>query len=357
MILAKNRYGQIGRQVPGVGINANVVPASMGEARGSVNISTRSIEEDQARYLAEEIEAKKKRQQDRIRQVATRVATEARRKARGAQVMQFQKLAQLDPMNERLKAHYARQKGMGESELVSESLLRTPADFSSQGGNPQIVASESGKRPIAYFADFRQELIVGNPLTRNGEYGPAVTDYDRFVNGVDVNQTDVVEIAGGTMLGRYDGQPVPAGMAGKMIPMPVIPIKKFPVAPGRMVPMPVLPPRIPIKMPINDVRALSGMGFDFSWDGLVDSASDVLSQTGDNLVDALPTQLAKELQNAISQGGTVKSTSGNTVVIQRPVTGTTSTEIVNGVPNWVTYGAGVMIGMGFLLMIVKAVKS
>jgi len=310
MILAKNKYGQIGRQIPGVGLNARVKPASMGDDRGSVNISTRSIEADQAKAEAEQKFAQTKNQQDRIRNIAKRIATEARKKAEGAKVMQFQKLANIDPMNEKLKAHYARMNGMGESEQVASSLLRTPADFSQSGGNPQIVASATGKRPISYFADFRQELIVGNPLTRNGEYGPAVTDYDRYVNGVDVNQTDVVEIAGGTILGRLDGQPVPNGMAG--------------------------------------------MGFDFSWDGLVDAASNVISQTGDNLVDNLPDQLAKELQNSLSQGGKVTSTSGGTVIVQRPAT---TAQVVKGVPNWLLYAGGGLVAVGFLLILVKAVKK
>jgi hypothetical protein len=316
MILAKNRHGQIGRQVPGPGLQARVSPSPIGDERGSVYLSTRSLEADQARYMAEEIAAKKKQQQERIRSVAKRVAEEARKNAQAQKVIAFQKLAMLDPMNERLKAHYARTKSMGESEAVVASLLRNPADFSSQGGNPQIVASEDGKRPIAYFADFRQKLIVGNPLTRNGEFGPAVTDYDRYVNGTDVNQSDVVEIAGGTILGRDNGGiPVPAGLAGKSRPMG-------------------------------------------SWyDDLITGASNVIKETGSELATQLPGQLADELNDAIFQGGQVTSQTGGTIVVQRQVPGTTTTQMVSGVPNWVLYAGGGLLAMGFLLVLVKAVKS
>lgn len=323
MILARNRNGQVGRQVPGVGLQAVVDISPEAARRRNVFVSTRSIEEDQIAAQQETNEILARRQQERIRNIAERAAETAKMERQRANTIQFQKLAMLDPMNERLKDYFSMKAGMGESQTVQAGLLRNPADFSSQGGNPQIVASQSGKRPIAWSADFRQHLIVGNPLTRDGAYGPAVTDYDRFVNGTDVNQEDVVEIAGGTMLGRYEGRVMPAGLASS-----------------------------------KRMRLPRGMGFDFSWSGLVDTATNVINQTADQVVSKLPEQLAKELQNAINQGGTVQSTAGGTVVVQRPVVGTTTTQtqMVGGVPNWVLYAGGGLLAVGFLLILVKAVK-
>lgn len=323
MILAKNRNGQIGRQIPGAGLQAKIAEAPVADSRGSVFVSTRSIEADQIKADAETRELQIKRQQERIRNIAKSAAEKAKLESQRQRVVQFQKLAMLDPMNERLKEYFARKRTMGESQSVEASLLRNPADFSSQGGNPQIVASDSVKRPIAWSADFRQHLIVGNPLTRDGQFGPAVTDYDRFVCGTDVNQENVVEIAGGTMLGRYDGGVMPAGLAGRALS-----------------------------------RRPRAMGFDWSWDGIVDAASNVISDTGDELVDQLPAQLAKELQSAISQGGTVKSSTGGTIVVNRPVgTTTTQTQMIGGVPNWVIYAGGGLMAMAFLMIMVKTVKS
>ena len=214
MHLSKNKNGQIGRHIPGTSFGANVDQAQPGEHSGNVYLSPRQVEEDQAYYNSKDREDRAFTEAKRARREREANLQEMKMQARSAQIEKYQALAKIDPMNAKLKAHFMKRAMMGETSQVADSLLRDPADFSSSGGNPEIVPSDSGKRPIVWHSDYRQHLIVGNPLTRNGVYGPNITDYDRYVNGEDVNQTDIVKIAGGTMLGRYNGSIAPNGVNG-----------------------------------------------------------------------------------------------------------------------------------------------
>lgn len=321
MQLARNKNGQIGRQVPGQGLQAKVAKINMGERRGDLYLSTSQVEADQAYWKQKEEETNALNQAKLMQSVAKRKADFIRLQIANQKTNAFQAVAKHDPMMEKLRAHYAKTGAMGETEAVAGSILANPPDFSSQGGNPEIIMSDYDKRPIAWRSDFRQHLIVGNPLTRDGVYGPGVTDYDRIVNGIDVNQTNIVEgatmgrehIVGGTMLGRLDGRNV--------------------------------------KMPTN-------MGFDFSWGGITDWASNIADQTVDSLSDKLPDQIAKELQGIIAGGGDahVNPATGQ-IIVTRPPTVVGGAAASLGIPPWALYSGLGLMGIGVLFMVIKAVKS
>lgn len=335
MNLAKDKNGKIGRQVPSPGLTAKVSPGFSAERRGNVMLSQAQIETDQAYWENKEREALAlKRAEAFARQVKAQAQKIAQEK-QAKRATEFQALAKVDPMNEKLKTFFARKGMMGETAQVAESIrllppapagpvatygrdlsatgAHWPADFSASGGNVQYVEGSPMTGGDQWRADFRQHHIVGNPLTRDGVYGPGVTDFDRIARGVDVNQLDVVQVSGGTILGRLDGSPVAKART---------------------------------------------MGFDWSWDGITDTISNVADQTVDNVVDKLPDQLAKELQNAVGGGGRVSNTSGGTITVQRPITGAVTTVSQSmGVPPWAIYAGVGMIGLGFLLVMVKTLKS
>lgn len=322
MILARGKNGQIGRMIPGQGLQAKVQSASMGERRGNVYLSNESIKEDQAYWDKQENETRAYRQAQAVANIVKRKASELKAQEREAQNRQFQQIAKYDPMNAKLKAFYARQGMMGEDQRVSQSVA--PADFSSSGANPQYVDGVPMTGGNQWRADYRQHLIVGNPLTRDGVYGPAVTDYDRFVQGIDVNQTDVV--AGGTMLGRYDGQIAPAGNGRRSLARP---------------------------------HMNGAMGFDWSWGGLLNTVGNTINQTVDNLVDKLPDQLTKELEEVVWAGGSPPPgpSGGGTVYVNRPVQGAVNTVSQTiGLPPWAIYTGVGLLGVGVLFIVVKALK-
>lgn len=203
MQLAKNKYGQIGRQQPSVGLEAQVVSAPMAEIQRDVYVSQSSVEQDNAQKNQAEWAQNQRRLQRQLElaEIKRERAQKERLERRAILNEQAQKI---DPINEQLKSYFAMQGTMGETEKVVSTLLPpNPADFSASGGNLQYVPGLPVTGGDQFWADFRQERIVGNPLTRDGIFGPRTTDYDRFVAGEDVNQTNVVKIAGGTMLGRY----------------------------------------------------------------------------------------------------------------------------------------------------------
>lgn len=300
MMLVKDKYGRIGRKSA---FGSSIDVAEPGDHRGSVYISARSIEEDQAYYKAQEDKQRAESLSKRLQHIAQRNADKARQEKRAEAVENFQRLAKIDPMNERLKAYFTKRSMMGETDQVTEGLLPAPADFSQSGANPEYVWGERMTGGDQWRADFRQHMIVGNPLTRNGVFGPAVTDYERYVSGVDVNQTDIVDIAGGTMLGRYNGSVAPGGP--------------------------------------------NGMG------SLSDFFSNLYSQTTDKLESSLSTTLSsaaqKELNNILGQGGQVTSTGGGVINVTKQVaTGTTA-----GIPNWALFTGVGLLGVGVLFLVMK----
>lgn len=344
MHLAK-KNGRISRQIPGQGVRtANV---SMGERRGDLYLSVGSIAGDQAYWDQMDAEAHQTMVHETMAGRARKQMTEQRNQRMREGLKSFQAVAKHDPMNEKLKRHFARQSGMG---ATSDAVMRTvlppdPADFSSSGANPQYVNGLMMTGGHQWEADFRQHLIVGNPMTRDGVYGPAVTDYDRYVQGLDVNDTDIVQgaqnsmlspedhglssdesnVAGGTMLGRYNGKVAPQGEGRKHL-----------------------------------ARRRHGpnMGFDFSWDGITDALSDVVDQTSDNLVDSLPKTLQAQITAAVGGGGHATTNPATGVVtITRPVTGAVNSISQSlGVPPWAIYTGVGLIGVGVLLVVIKALK-
>lgn len=326
MILAKGKKGQIGRKIPGVGFDARVAHTPMGEHRGQLYISARSIAADENHYAAKEDEARRINEARKFKRIAIQKAESLQAKKDHQRAVRSQALAGYDPMNEKLRRHFAKSGAMGETEQTIESLVANPpADFSQSGANPQYVNSSTPKPVVVYAADFRNTLPVGSPLTRDGSFGPAVTDYERIVSGYDVNQDNVVEIAGGTMLGRYNGSTAPGGTG------------------------------------VNHLKHRTRDGMGDWWDSITDFTSGV----GDKLTTQAQTTAANAANEALKKelakltGTTVKppTTSGGTIVYQNPVQGAVNTISQNmGVPQWAIYTGVGLIGVGVLFMIVKAVK-
>jgi hypothetical protein len=346
MILAKGKNGRIGRMVPGVGLQARVMGAEQADRRGDVYLSTRSIEDDQKYFQAQEDRERAMREAKRMENIALRNARAIQARKHAESVKQFQAAAKFDPMNEKLKKHFAKKNMMGETEAVATSLfdrnsvLNPPADFSSSGGNLELVPGERMTGGDQWSADYRQHLIVGNPLTRDGEYGPAVTDYDRYVGGNDVNQWDTVNIAGGTMLGRYDGQIAPAGMGYNHVQ-------------GYR------------KQRQGVPRGMGGL-FDFipSWDTIQQKATDFATKAGTALITKEEQQLQDQLLKSITGGGPAPTpvTSGGTTtyVVQQPTAvpqylQQAATQL--GVPKWALYTGIGLLGLGTLFLVIKAVKK
>lgn len=340
MILAKGRDGRIGRQIPGVGLQARVDRPVMGEVHGNLYLSESSIANEQAnrrkkeghlamQKAAAQISAANRRQHGRLGSIRANAQIKASRQA-----------VNFDPMNEKLKHHFARQKTMGQDMMVSNSLYHAPlwtrgttgqvltpvppADFSNSGANMDTVPSGVPPEPVIWHTDFRTHMIKGNPLTRNGSYGPGVTDFDRFVNGRDVNDQAIdgggnatEQIAGGTMLGRWNG-----GIAKRGI----------------------------LKRGHNNTL---GDDSDFS-DAEIEAAgsddsggffSDLWDSASDTATAALP-GLATQ---AIKPG----SSSSTTTVIHTVPAATLAPSVVPGVPNWALYSGIGLLGVGVLFAVLK----
>lgn len=391
MYLAKDRFGRVGRQKPGVGYEAEVESPAQGVRRGNVYLSEGQIEDDQNYYQAKANQMRALAEAERVAAIAKRKAEIIEATKRAREVLSFQKIAEADPMNDKLRRHFGITMGRTQSEQVANSVssdvVQTNADFSSQGGRPEVVLSKDDKRPIMWRSDFRTLRIVGNPLTRDGSYGPAVTDYDRYVHGVDVNQTDVVQIAGGTILGRYNGENLTEDWASalkdksyqeklaayaKMKEMQSQPWYEGP----RGHSMSGIPQNKYQSQPMNgqmgtmgasgDLRSLSNrqgvhgtMGFDWSWGGITDWAGGIIDKSVDKLEDQLPEQLAKELQNVIAQGGSTQvSPSTGTVTVYHPTPSPVTTiQQATGIPSWALYTGLGLMGVGVVFMMIKAVKS
>lgn len=332
MNLAKDKYGRIGRQIHGPSDVAEVTPVQVADRRGNVYASTHSIEADQAYYS-------QKRKQANALLRAEKLARLAREKAELIEFQNNQKKARhaqsqaaVDPLNEKLKAYFAKQMGSPQHERVLRSVtngnvVQRPADFSSSGGDPEIVRSPDGRRPIEWRADFRQHQVVGNVLTRDGAFGPAVTDYDRYVNGIDVNERNVVNVSGGTIHGRITGeQPNAMGFFNW-------------------------------GSSADDFEDFEDDGGGSWWDSVTGFFEDVGDKTVDELSDKLPEQIAKEIQDIISGGGEAHVNAQGQVVVTRPPTYAPSMASSMGIPSWALYTGLGLVGVGVLLVAIKTMKS
>jgi hypothetical protein len=182
--LAKNSRGQIGRHVRSFGEEAQIEIPPGAARTGTVEVSARSIEQDQ-QYWQEmdrraQAEAEARITRARFERASARAAEDQRR----ALIESQQVPATYNLEEEKLKRYFARNMGMSESERTARSVR---ADFTINEmipGNP--------KRPMNIRSDYRQMEIVGNPLTRDGSYG-VTTDYDRFVRGTELDN-DLVPV-------------------------------------------------------------------------------------------------------------------------------------------------------------------
>lgn len=321
MQLAKDKYGRIGRKVPGIGFDAEIQAPLEAAPRGNVYLSPRSLEIEEARRAEEE--------QWRIAQAKAKAfENEAKRKAEEvkARLMHEKIMEQKQSVRNRdqelLSAYFKRQSMMGEEARVA-STLRAPADFSQEGWNPEIVEGNPEYKGV-WGADYRWEKVYNNPLSRDGVFGIGTTDFDKIVKGVDVHQTNIPvgmapKIVGGTMVGKYDD------------------------VEGRM-----------------HGRGMNGpMGWDWSWDSITSGISDLGDKTWDQLQDQLPGELSNQIMKELGQitGG---SSSGGTATVNvtrpiyQPVVGAANSAAQSlGVPPWAIYAGVGMIGIGLLVVIFK----
>lgn len=318
MHLAKDKHGRIGRKVPGVGFDAKVETAPQAERRSSVFVSPFTIENDEKYW--KNVESKKiaKQEAQAAKEFVKRQAEEVKKQKVSQSLEKHQAAAKFDATQDIMLQYFQKSLKLGETQkainaLSPAHLPANPADFSASGGNVQYVRGERMTGGTEWRADFRDRLIVGNPLTRDGVYGPAVTDYDRIVQGVDVNQTNVVQaslpIAGGTMLGRYEGENVTPGMGS-------------------------LP---------------EGMGIDLSSIGK--SISTGVQSGVQKLTTQIPQRVeqfvSSELQKLIEKGMARIQPDGKVVVYQEqpPVI---QSQIM-GLPPWAIYAGVGVVGIGLLL--------
>lgn len=295
MILARSKNGAVGRQVKSVGEKAIVEAPRLAERRSDLYISTRSIDEDEAYWKAQENKARAEYQAQMLRADYEKRAQKLIDDANRKKVLSEQAKKPLSVEDTQVKAYVARTMGLSETEKVSRSIS---ADF-----DINVEVKEAGKlRPIVPRADFRLQSITGNPLTRDGSYG-VVTDYDRFVRGQELDN-DLVP-TGGTMLRR---------------PM--------------------------------------SSEFGFSWDSVTNWLDTTASNTMDQLSTQLPGTLAtaaqQELIKQIQSGQAAQQ-----VVVQQPVQMPNTYSIqagqqmISGIPNWALFAGLGMVGIGLMFMIVK----
>jgi hypothetical protein len=444
MYLAKNKNGQIGRQVPGVGLQAKIARAPMGAAQRNMFASLSSIAQDQATAVQADLDAKVQARAHTLKTQAAARARQLRMRQSASRAAQMQGPAKFDPMNEALKRHFARQYTMGQTDLTLQSLSSgqdslavavygagpsgpnaagpqdysvpvplnsnipsvtgsavmvpinwpippPPANYSSSGGNSDIVPSDESKRPISWAADFRQHLIVGNPLTRDGVFGPSVTDYDRYVNGIDVNQTDVIgmpantsNVAGGTMLGRWNGGTAPQGFGSRAIrrrrgfgddgsdtvdtssdtvdtSSQTVDTSSDTTAPPPPAPAPVaygpepapagyVPPTAPAP-----AAAPAPASQDF-FSIVANSAAKALSPA---TVNKLASQLASSV---VGSKGLIKTPTTSTPTAATPASTLPAflqplSSALPGVPDWAIYAGLGLLGFGAVMLTVKALKK
>lgn len=317
MNLAKDKYGRIGRKIPGRGFDAQVEPPEAGDRIGNVYLSPSTFEEEEAQRSKEEAE-QKARKAWQERQKAVQKAKELMARKQHMEITQDR--ARIQNRDQALLADYfQRQMGMSEESKVARSLVT--ADFSESGADPQIVPVGPEYKGV-WRADYRWEKTVGNPLSRDGEFGLGVTDFDRIVKGDDIHQWNQVNtsrslspqgealrIVGGTMVGKF-----------------------------------------------NDVEGhmnRNQMGFDWSWDSISSSVSDLADKTWDQLQSDLPKELAEQIQGEIFGSGGGSGQPG-TVVVTRPVyQPVAAASQAMGVPPWAIYAGVGMIGIGLMFMMFK----
>ena len=333
MYLAKDKNGQIGRKVPGVGFDAKIQKPSRADRRGTVFVSHASIENDDKYWKNVESKEIAKNEALAAKRVIDRNVKEIERFKKEKSLEKHQAPAKFDATENIMLNYFQNAFKKGEAKRVADALSpanlpSAPADFSASGGNVQYVRGSEMTGGKEWRADFRNQSLVGNPLTRDGVFGPAVTDYDRYVRGIDVNQTNVVDmpiagatrrgdlrslsrqvedlpIAGGTMLGRYEGQnigSIPEGM---------------------------------------------GISFDDLKKGVTSGFQKAVSQVPQKVEYAV----TKELQKLIDKGLAKLQPDGKVVVYQEAQP-TIQTQIAS-IPSWAIYSGVGLVGLGLAFALLR----
>ena len=297
MRLARMANGQVGRVLRSMGEQAVIENPSKADYSSSTDLDLSTLDQDQNYWR--NVEA-----QNKAQIMANQELNRARNEALKAQFNETQesiKASQkipLDPTQEKIKNYLIKQKNQTESE---RTVLRLKPDFYDRESIP--VGFEQGMSLRS--GDYRQNDIMGNPLTRDGQYGP-VTDYDRFVEGGELDN-DIVQVVGGTMLRR-------------------------------------LPPRP--QMGRKSSKKMSGMG-DF-W-------SDLLTNTTAQLTEQVPEALVANLVGQLNPPPPPTNTV--TTIIRAPAIAVNSAARKLGVPPWVIYSAFGVLAGSLVLVLVKSKKS
>ena len=200
MQLAKDKHGNIGRKIPSQGQEAKIARPVKAEEQSNVYVSQKSVMKQEIKDKVEVAKAQAKEQANVAKQKIEKEAKQIQEAKKVKEVEKFQQAAKISPTMVALKEFFEKKQSQGETKAVLNalspaSLPSAPADFSASGGNVQYVrGNKLATGGDQWSADYRTQMIVGNPLTRDGVFGPGITDYDRFVKGVDVNQTNIVKI-------------------------------------------------------------------------------------------------------------------------------------------------------------------
>lgn len=317
MILAKDKYGRIGRKIPGIGFDAKIDVPKKASHQGDVFLSPAALEAEESRHKErEQYEiAMQKAKAARLR--AQREAEALIAKKQHFELKAMEQAKKHNPEQEALKKYFGLQMGMSETDKVARSLVT--ADFSQSGGNPQIVPSGPAYKGV-WSADYRKDKIVGNPLSRDGVFGVGVTDYDKIVSGIDVHQWNTVamqneKVVGGTIHG--------------------------------------------VLHDVDKHMARAAMGEDSGfWDWLPSSddvgefLSDVgtqISEIADETIDQLRADLPSELKNlATSELRKLIQSGDPRITIPRY-----SYAQASAIPKWAIYTSVGMMGVGLLLVLYK----
>jgi len=313
MYLGINKNGQVGRITRNIGETAIIAETHAVDALRDVGLNPRSILQ-QSKEMRESEVLKRKRDSERKAKRRSQEAADFKEQSRRVKLMQAQQAtAKHNPDEEKLRTYFAMQSKLTESEKTTR---RMSADF-----NINDEVRDSGqKRPVVPRADFQIERLTGNPLTRNGAYGP-VSDFDYIVKGRDVNDRTV--LVSGTMY-RRDRHFKAVPQMGFL--QTLSPDATSPDAPS------------------------SGSWWGGVWNTFYDTAATQLENEAKKALE-------REIANAINPP---QNPPTQHVVVHQPVqpgsvaVGNVAAQL--GVPPMVVYAAGGMFAVGFLALMYKLVK-
>lgn len=194
MHIAIGKNGRIGRKTRSMGETVEVAAAPVVDQHMNVMVDYNTLQSNAA-YIKKQEEIHKAQVEEGIK----KARAEAAERAKEARALEISALLQqqqkaIHPLQDALKSYFAQQLTQSETERVVRSIK---ADFFD---NEMIPDYQEGVKAGVRSADFNIRNVVGNPLVRDGKYG-VVTDYDRLVQGLELDN-DAVQIVGGTMVRR-----------------------------------------------------------------------------------------------------------------------------------------------------------